>query len=308
MIATQQGSVRFFRIFGIQVWLHWSWFLIAVYQIQSRQGEYTSLTWTIAEYLALFVIVLMHEFGHALACRQVKGIADTIVLWPLGGIAYVRPPPRPGAELWSIAAGPLVNVALILVFAGLQWLAYAQGWYDHSADFEWFMHQVARINLGLLIFNLLPVYPLDGGQIFRSLLWFVFGRGRSLVIATVIGFIGIAAVVVAWLVLVRSNVVWTLFLGYFIFQQCLRGFQYGRALLKLEKAPRHAEYVCPTCSLSPPVGSGYACGNCKNAFDPFVTGGICPHCSTTPNGIPCLHCGTTHPIAEWSRPSKIAQI
>ena len=48
-------------------------------------------------YLALFSIVLLHEFGHALACRQVGGKADQIVLWPLGGVAYVAPPPRPGA-------------------------------------------------------------------------------------------------------------------------------------------------------------------------------------------------------------------
>jgi Zn-dependent protease len=72
------------------------------------------------EYLALFSIVLMHEFGHALACRQVGGTADQILLWPFGGVAYVNPPQRPGAMLWSIAAGPLVNVALfpLLLAAG----------------------------------------------------------------------------------------------------------------------------------------------------------------------------------------------
>ena len=56
-----------------------------------------------------------HEFGHALACRQVGGSANQIILWPLGGVAYVNPPQRPGATLWSIAAGPLVNVALLPV-------------------------------------------------------------------------------------------------------------------------------------------------------------------------------------------------
>ena len=70
------------------------------------------MVWPVLEYLALFVIVLVHEFGHALACRQVGGQANQIVLWPLGGVAYVAPPPRPGATLWSIAAGPLVNVVL----------------------------------------------------------------------------------------------------------------------------------------------------------------------------------------------------
>ena len=81
-------------------------------------GGYSSLVWNVLEYLALFAIVLLHEFGHALACRQVGGKANQIVLWPLGGVAYVAPPPRPGATLWSIAAGPLVNVALAPVLIG----------------------------------------------------------------------------------------------------------------------------------------------------------------------------------------------
>src|SRR6266581_3519599 len=105
------GTIRLFQIAGITVFLHWSWFLVALYEIQQK-GRYSSLTWDILEYLVLFAIVTLHEFGHALACKQVGGRADRIVLWPLGGVAYVDPPPRPGATLWSIAAGPLVNVVL----------------------------------------------------------------------------------------------------------------------------------------------------------------------------------------------------
>src|SRR6202048_4029830 len=113
MPSTRQGSIRLFRFSGIDVFLHWSWFLVAAYEIQTRNGRYSSITWNVLEYLALFLIVMIHEFGHALACRQVGGRADLIVLWPLGGVAYVDPPPRPGATLWSIAAGPLVNVVLL---------------------------------------------------------------------------------------------------------------------------------------------------------------------------------------------------
>jgi len=100
----RQGSIRLVHFLGIDVFLHWSWFLVAVFEIQSRKGRYAFITWNILEYLALFSIVLLHEFGHALACRQVGGKADQIVLWPLGGVAYVNPPQRPGATLWSIAA------------------------------------------------------------------------------------------------------------------------------------------------------------------------------------------------------------
>src|SRR5579884_2652759 len=108
----RQDSIRLFRFAGIDVFLHWSWFLIAVFEIRGGLRTYSSIGWNIAEDLALFVIVTIPEFGHALACRQVGGNANRIVLWPMGGVAYVDPPPRPGATLWSIAAGPLVNVAL----------------------------------------------------------------------------------------------------------------------------------------------------------------------------------------------------
>ena len=128
MLPTKQGSVRLFRIAGIDVYLHWMWFLVAAYEIQDRKGSYTSLTWNVVEYLALFAIVTMHEFGHALACRQVGGQANQIVLWPLGGVAYVDPPPRPGAMLWSITAGPLVNVALFFVLTPLWVLSRSMAW------------------------------------------------------------------------------------------------------------------------------------------------------------------------------------
>ena len=95
------GSYHLFRLFGIQVQVHWSWFLVAVIQLKySRLFDH--VLWHLVVYLSLFAIVLLHEFGHALACRSVGGQADRIMLWPLGGIAFVRPPLRPGAVLWSI--------------------------------------------------------------------------------------------------------------------------------------------------------------------------------------------------------------
>src|SRR4249919_1202367 len=127
-MPTRQGSIRIFRLFGIDVYLHWAWFLIVLFDIQSRSHAYDSYVWNVLETLSLFGIVLMHEFGHALACRQVGGKADQIVLWPLGGVAYVSPPQRPGATLWSIAAGPLVNVVLLPVLGVLWLLIQSIGW------------------------------------------------------------------------------------------------------------------------------------------------------------------------------------
>src|SRR5512136_220803 len=153
MTPTRQGSIRLFRFAGIDLYLHWSWFLVAVYGIQSRATRYSSMVWPVLEYLALFSIVLLHEFGHALACRQVGGQAKQIVLWPLGGVAYVAPPLRPGATLWSIAAGPLVNVVLTPVL-GVAWvLARGAGWIEVMPNAYTFIQTVLIINCVLLFFN-----------------------------------------------------------------------------------------------------------------------------------------------------------
>src|SRR5215468_1656750 len=171
MLPTRQGSIRLFRFAGIDLYLHWSWFLVAFYGISTRAQSYSSYVWPVLDYLTLFLIVLTHEFGHALACRQVGGKAEQIVLWPLGGVAYVAPPPRPGATLWSIAAGPLVNVVLAPLFTVVVLAASQTSLPDSFPDVYVFLRNVCIINFLLLFFNLFPIYPLDGGQILRSLLW-----------------------------------------------------------------------------------------------------------------------------------------
>src|SRR5208283_5102985 len=156
MPAQRKGSIHLFRFAGIDVFLHWSWFLVALFEVQARNRNYSSPLWNLAEYLSLFVIVLLHEFGHSLACRQVGGTANTIVLWPLGGVAFVDPPQRPGATLWSIAAGPLVNVALVPIIMGIGRISLVLGWYAAVPDLRPLIHAVFYIDVGLLIFNILP--------------------------------------------------------------------------------------------------------------------------------------------------------
>ncbi len=85
MPSVRQGSIHLFRLAGVDLFLHWSWFIVAAYEIQSRQGRYTSIVWNILEYLALFMIVLMHEFGHALACRKREGRQTKLCYGPSAG-------------------------------------------------------------------------------------------------------------------------------------------------------------------------------------------------------------------------------
>ncbi|MBM3874426.1 MAG: peptidase M50 [Verrucomicrobia bacterium] len=237
MLQSTDGSLPLFRFAGIRVSLHWSWFLVAIYVVTSRAGQYSSLGWNAVEYLSLFCIVLLHEFGHALACRQTGGFADRIILWPLGGIAFVSPPPRPGAHLWSIAAGPLVNVVLAPVLFLVQWQAESVQAVALPPDFHAFLFELQRINLLLLIFNLMPIYPLDGGQMLRSLLWFGVGPVNSLWIASGLGLLGIAGLVglAVW-----SQSLWMGIMAIFLFSSCFSAFRAAADQRRAERERRQA--------------------------------------------------------------------
>ena len=299
-MPTQRGSIKLFRLLGIDVYLHWGWFLAFLY-FTSRPNAYSNYGWSALEILALFLIVLTHEFGHALACRSVGGQANLIVLWPLGGVAYVNPPQRPGAQLWSIAAGPLVNVVLVPVLIGVVMIARQLGWQDNHADAFMLLTNIRNINIIILLFNMLPVFPLDGGQILRSLLWFPFGRANSLMAASVIGFIGVAGLFV---LAIAMHSVWMGIMAAFILMNCWGGLKHAQALARIAKIPRRQGFACPDCKSAPPLGALWRCGQCGNAFDIFASQGLCPQCNVQYHLIQCLDCGARHPAAEWSRPES----
>jgi len=296
MANARSGSIHLFRLAGVDVFLHWSWFVVAAIELQTRQGRYSSLTWSALEYLALFLIVLTHEFGHSLACRQVGGTANRIVLWPLGGVAFVKPPQRPGATLWSIAAGPLVNVALLPVFYAALVMSRSMGWAETMPDAYHLVRAILWINLSLLVFNMLPIYPLDGGQILRSLLWFVLGRARSLMVATILGFIGVVGF---FGLAVFSHSVWIGAIAVFMLLNCWGGLQHARGLLRLAKLPRRPGFACPSCRTAPPMGAYWTCGKCGQPFDTFATRGVCPHCAAQYLQTMCLDCQEQRPMNDW---------
>lgn len=239
------GSYRLFTYSGIDVFIHWSWFVAAyiLFNLTGGQGVGDLLAF-LGVYGSLFGIVLLHEFGHSLACRSVGGQANRIVLWPLGGVAFVAPPPRPGAVLWSIAAGPLVNVALAPILYGLYYLAYGSINAAPTTPTMAYLSTIAHINLALLIFNMLPIYPLDGGQILQSILWFFMGRAKSLRITAGIGLvIGGAAFLLALTGMsgfIPVSRTMLLLLSAFIAWQAWNGFRAARVLAQMEAQESNA--------------------------------------------------------------------
>jgi hypothetical protein len=211
----------------------------------------------------------------------------------------VAPPPRPGATLWSIAAGPLVNVALAPPLTFLVVLG-SNGWAEAMPNAYALVRAICFINYGLLIFNLLPIYPLDGGQILRALLWFALGRANSLMVTTVIGFIGVAGLA-AFAIFMKS--LWIGLVAVFILLNCWKGLLQARLLARAAKLPRRAGFACPSCREPPFRGAIWRCAKCQKPFDTFETMATCPHCGTQFPVTQCFECGNANPIRDWIVPA-----
>jgi Zn-dependent protease len=261
-MVSQNGALKLFRLFGIDVYLHWTWAVAAYFMIQRRTPAYAevgaSTYWAALEYCTLFAIVLMHEFGHALACKSVGGKANLIVLWPLGGVAFVSPPHRPGAVLWSIFAGPMVNMILVpITFAAVYFAGGAdvlQNFLFHlepgTNGLSIFLCHILELNILLLIFNLMPIFPLDGGQILQSLFWFFLSYERSLMIVSIIGLMG--GLALAGLALMARDI-WIVIMAAFIIMQAWRGFTISRQIFAEARSGRAVPPPLPSGKSAPPV-------------------------------------------------------
>ncbi|MFO0876606.1 MAG: M50 family metallopeptidase [Gemmataceae bacterium] len=301
-----RGSFRLFRAAGIDVYLHWSWFLIALILVTSRRPdgmEYQAPAWKVAEFVSVFVFVLLHEFGHALACRSVGGKAETILLWPLGGVAFVAPPPRPGAFLWSIAAGPLVNFLLLIPTFALWSYASSQGWAQSQPDIYRFLGLATVMNAALFGFNILPIYPLDGGQMVQAFLWYGVGRYESLRIVSLFGMIVGGLLLLGSLVVLPLIEGWALITGLLALTITLRSFvsfKQAEAILTVQALPRNSSVRCPSCHTAPPQGSFWVCDHCQTRFDLFDHRGKCPACGAWYLEPSCPHCFETSHIDQWT--------
>jgi Zn-dependent protease/CBS domain-containing protein len=176
------------RLFGIQVRLHYTWFIIFVLVTASLVDPDWLLlsSWVvgIATSLLFFASVLAHELAHSLVGRRYGVTIKSITLFVFGGMAHMAGEAKTsGAELKMALAGPVCSLA-IGTFFGLVWFPTV-GILPLVAAMTWWLF---FINVALAIFNMIPGFPLDGGRVFRAIVWRTTGNyGRSTRIATVVG-------------------------------------------------------------------------------------------------------------------------
>lgn len=172
------------RLFGVRILIHW----LFVFYVASELLGSKHIAIDVIYLVVLFGTVLVHEFGHALTCKAVGGEAYQILLWPLGGLAFVQPPPRPWPSLWTTIGGPATHLVM-----GPLFFVLAQYVVPHMAMSPWRTYlwvasfYGVQINIVLLAFNLIPSYPMDGGRILQEVVWLVAGYRRSLQVAGMVG-------------------------------------------------------------------------------------------------------------------------
>ena len=223
-----EATFKLARIRGIDVGIHYSWFIVVVlFTVIFAESQYpeTYPDWSEAEYwtvavasvLLLFLSVLLHEFGHALVAQSRGVEVRSITLFIFGGVAgLARESDEAGDEFLIAIAGPVVSVLLAGLF-GVLWLIFA----GISEQAGALLGYLAFVNLLLVLFNMIPGFPLDGGRVLRAVLW--RGTGdlrRATRIASGVG-VGIGTFfVVGGLVLIVTgflvNGIWAVVIGWFL--------------------------------------------------------------------------------------------
>ena len=249
-----KGSFQIIRLFNIPVQIHWTFLLIFVwlgFTSYSQSWNWQATTWAFFFLIAIFICVVLHEFGHALTARRYGVDTRDIILSPIGGVARLdRLPEKPAQEFMVAIAGPLVNVAIGLILSAYALVASEESRMqlfdifslltDQGSNFfavelsafEYFLFGLIALNIILAIFNMLPAFPMDGGRVLRSLLSMKLGRVKATRIATIIGQL-IAVGLVGYGFFTMSLV--TSFIGIFVFVSAANEYRMVRFDRILEK-------------------------------------------------------------------------
>ena len=188
---------------GIKIRIHAS--LIILFAFNLLTAGVTGWRNALTSSVILFAVILLHEFGHCFAARAVGGRGDDVLLWPLGGLAFIQTPKRPWPSFVGTAGGPLTNLLICLICAVLlrviqgSWVlgnplapyigAATGGWMQMTSNAAYYLWWIYSTSMGLFLFNLLPIFPLDGGRMFQCALWPKLGFYQATNVACIVGMV-----------------------------------------------------------------------------------------------------------------------
>ncbi|AMV28291.1 Stage IV sporulation protein FB [Gemmata sp. SH-PL17] len=184
------SSLKLGRLFGIDLYIHPTFWLLPLFVVMSGAGASAGeLTSEVLFVFAVFACVALHEFGHALAAASYGIRTRDITLYPVGGVASLEGmPEKPGQEIVVALAGPAVNVVIAVgLLLGLSAGGLALPWERMSDPIEAFVNRLLVANVFLVVFNLLPAFPMDGGRVLRALLATQMTRLRATEVAVTVG-------------------------------------------------------------------------------------------------------------------------
>jgi len=163
------------QVAGIGIYVHWTFLIligwIAMSDVVGGKPPADAIL-GIAFVVALFACIVLHELGHALTAQRFGVRTRDITLLPIGGVARLeRIPENPAQEFWIAVAGPAVNVVIAAVLAAALWLARHQfGGFESTPTRGNFFEQLMYVNCLLVLFNMIPAFPMDGGRVLRAVL------------------------------------------------------------------------------------------------------------------------------------------
>jgi Zn-dependent protease/CBS domain-containing protein len=197
-----KGSIRLFRIFGISVNIHITFFLLLLLVLPS------GVKWVFV-IVAIFFLVIIHELSHSLVAKYFGVTVNEITLLPIGGVSSMtKMPEKPSQEFFISIAGPLSNVVILLVFFfPAKYLLGPEVLFHGLSTATWplTIAYIYWINLMLAAFNLLPAFPMDGGRVLRALLATKLGYQKATKIA--VNFGHVFALIFAYFGITRFNII-----------------------------------------------------------------------------------------------------
>jgi len=225
-------AVRVGHIRGIPIHIHWLWPLLFIVDILNGLRFSDSFLWMLLFFildLFMFATILLHELSHCVGAHCVGGFATHILLWPLGGLAYVGHGSGPCGDIWTALVGPIIHLPIAAIWAAISYGSYGELYYFQYYDDikhkfgQNFVFMAFSTQVLLFAFNMfVPAFPLDGGRILAStliqhydknktaliLLWFSVPIGVGLIIwGFVVAQVLVTALLGIW-VLYQAFVIW----------------------------------------------------------------------------------------------------